>query len=766
MIVGVSLAIDYSRTEKEILERLKLQASQTISTAITDLENLLDGAESSAWFVANIISRQPFSEDDLRLLVKDILLSNDSVFGATIALNPHYAADARGFSPYYFRRDGILRFKDLVPGDQPYWEREWFAAARDQGRAVWSEPYFDAEGGEVLMTTFSVPVFRLGEGATRELFAVVTADVALDSLDQYLQGLRLGNNGFSFLLSGTGAVLSAPDDDDVLQHYRTSIAGEGNSARWEAMLSAAMAGEPVSTEIPCPEIAGVCTIRISTLQATGWPVGILYSQDEMLEPLKRYQQKTAVITGISLLVLCLGIWIIVRRLMLPLRVLATATDQVARGELDASLPPIRGKDEIASLINSFGAMKTDLASYIANLEAVTASRSKLEGELKAAREIQMAMLPGGGEAHEQGTDYALWARVRPARSVGGDLYMFFRSKDQLFVSVGDVSDKGVPAALFMARAISLLQQLARSGEQPDAAMASLNDALESGNESCMFVTLFLGVLDLHTRVLTFASAGHTPPVLVRENRAHNIEQDAGPALGLAAGLAFARNRLQLAPGDRLAIYTDGIDEAFDANNRMFGTDRILRALEQSTAQPALSAGPELFAAVDTFTGDMQQSDDITLLLLDIATDIDAVVSRFQQTFRLGTQLSSRAGSWLEHLLEQAGTPPDVIMEMVLVQEELVTNVDKYAGLAADDELEVRLELSASQIVLTVSDTGVAFNPLTDGERAELGADIDHARVGGLGVHLVTQLTDSQRYSRERDRNVLQVVRRIGDRAAD
>ncbi|MEJ2531691.1 MAG: PP2C family protein-serine/threonine phosphatase, partial [Halioglobus sp.] len=160
--------------------------------------------------------------------------------------------------------------------------------------------------------------------------------------------------------------------------------------------------------------------------------------------------------------------------------------------------------------------------------------------------------------------------------------------------MGDVSDKGVPAALFMARVISLIPQIAEPGAAPGKVMAILNRALEQGNDNCMFVTLFLGVLDLHRRELRFASAGHTPPLLLRGGVATELPQQTGPALGLAAACDYPENTLQLRPGDRLAIYTDGIDEAFNERSQMFGQERCRRQLERSLAEPVAEAGASMF----------------------------------------------------------------------------------------------------------------------------------------------------------------------------
>ena len=541
-------------------------------------------------------------------------------------------------------------------------------------------------------------------------------------------------------------------------HYRDVIANDQHEDIWAQMLEQAMAGYPVSRKIPCPFSTGPCAIRVGALGITGWPVGVVYSEDEMLAPLKEYQSKAIAVTLASLFLMCFGIWFIVRRLTTPLSMLATASSAFGEGKLDTPLPSSKGKDEVATLVRSFQSMQADLTSYIDNLEEVTASRSRLEGELTAAREIQMAMLPQSGDASDIDDAYSLWAQVRPAKTVGGDLYYFHQSNGYLWLAVGDVSDKGVPAALFMARAISLIQQ--QVGSAPDEAMAILNDALESGNENCMFLTLFLGVLDLGSGQLSFASGGHIPPIILRDGRAESLGQDDGPALGLASELEFPINRITLSPGDRLVIYTDGIDEAFNPQGTMFGTQRVLANIEASGKLAPADAGPTVVQAVDSFADTSPQSDDITLMVLDFQCSRapHGAVARHATEFELGAQLSTRSGEWLEHLLEQAGIAPDVIMELVLVQEELVTNVAKYSGLGAQDVVRVSLQIGADELQMEIRDNGSPFDPLTEGQRAELGADIDHARVGGLGVHLITRLTDTQSYHRENNQNVLTVCR--------
>ena len=761
LIIGVSMLIDYRLSRDEILERLRIQSQDTIQAAIIDMESWLGSVEGSTRFLARILEQRQYSRSGLEQMLKDIVANSEDIFGAAIALNPEQVDSPLGFAPYYFRKDGILNYADLAGESHNYQQQAWYLDALRASKPVWVEPYFDRGGGEVLMTTFAVPVYRSASEGRRELYAVVTADVALADLQAYLQRLHLGDSGFGILLSREGIILSSPDSDNLMRHYSELESNALDIATWREMFRSVLAGREVSRQLQCPQLPGECAIRLGTLQSTGWPVGVIYSESEILAPLREFQIKTVVVGLTTLLLMALAVFLVTSRITRPLSSLALASDKIARGVMDVPLPSARGNDEVARLVRSFHAMNKDLKTYIAELEAATASRSRLEGELAAARQIQMSLLPGSGEASDETQDYSLWATVRPAKSVGGDLYSYHRSGDTLYLAVGDVSDKGVPAALFMARASGLLQQLMIVEADPASAMQKLNDALEAGNENCMFLTLFFGVIDMRSGLLRFASAGHNAPALLRGGTASRLQQSDGPALGLAAGLQFPSNQVQLVEGDRIAIYTDGIDEAFDAQARMFGDDRLLDCLAQTGALAVAVAGPEILQAVERHAGEQQQSDDITLMLLQLtpresATQTAQTVTR--ENFTLGESLVTRAQEWLEQTLHRLRVTPDLQLELSLVTEEILTNIEKYSGLPSGAQVSLSLVSTADALALETRDKGIAFNPLTDSHRSPLGADIESAEIGGLGVHLITQFTDQQTYRRFEGSNILRVTK--------
>ena len=761
-IFGGGMLLDYQLSRGEVLERLRVQSEDTVRSAVTDMENWLDGVEDSTRFLARILEQGDYTGSDLEQMLKGIVENNEDIFGATIALNPERVSDPLGFAPYYYHREGILSYANLAEEQYDYRSQAWFADTAAAGKPIWVEPYFDDGGGEALMTTFAVPVYRRDDAERGSLYAVVTADVQLSELHNYLRRLRLGESGNAFLLSRTGVILSSKKPAEILQHYSNVISDRLDLAAWEEMFRSALDGRTLTRQLQCPELQGNCVMRLGSLDSTGWPVGITYSESEMLAPLRRFQLKTLLLGCVTLLLMALAISLVTRRLTRPLTTLAEASHEIARGRLDTPLPAVRGEDEVAGLVRAFATMQGDLKHYIADLEAATASRNRLEGELNAARKIQMSLLPHGGQASGRFRDCELWARVRPARTVGGDLYFYLEKGQKLCIAVGDVSDKGVPAALFMAKAISLLPQLAGPDSDPARAMALLNDALEEGNDNCMFVTLFLGILDLASRELRFASAGHTPPSLLRQGAARSLPQKDGPALGLAPGLTYPDNTLQLQPGDRLAIFTDGIDEAFNDRAEMFGMNRFHGELSDGAVEPPEAAGEALFQALDSFAGEVPQSDDITLMLLQFSGDSGQQKQPTSATFSRGAGLVGRVTDWLQAVLQQLEVGTETGMELVLVAEEIVTNIDKYAGLPADGGIELTVRPTPGRVELVAVDGGRPFNPIDEAKRSDLGAGIDSAGIGGLGVHLITQLTDRQSYERCNGSNVLRVVKFLAD----
>ncbi|MFV8818807.1 SpoIIE family protein phosphatase [Haliea sp. E17] len=755
LIFGAGMLLDYHLSRKEILERVVAESANEVNTVISDLENWLSGVEGATQFLARVLERQVVVEqDELRAMLRDVVANNSEIYGATIALNPALTADARGFAPYYYHRDGKIRYADLTTDAADYQNTQWFTLPLESGLALWSEPYFDHGGGEVNMTTYSVPVYRLQENGQRVPYAVVTADVRLSDLQKALDRLQYGPNAYGILVSRGGIVMSGRRPGNIMQHFSVAEGRpRAESGTLQQLFERALNGENVSTTVPCPEAEGQCTLRVGRLHTTGWPLILVYDQRQALAQLYAFTLKTALVSIGTILLVSLAMYLITARLTRPLKALSAAAEQIGKGELDFPLPQARGGDEIATLVRAFREMGGNLQTHIQELADAAANRSRLEGELSAAREIQMSMLPGGGEALHQEGRCSLWARVEPARTVGGDFYSWQQQGDCFWFAVGDVSDKGVPAALFMSRAISLLQQLTESTDDPCAALAALNELLYRDNPACMFVTLLLGRIDSQSGLLQYAVGGHPGPSLRHGQSVNSLAPASGPPLGLAPAQQFPPNQLVLEPGDCLAVFTDGVEEAFDGHGEMFGTERFNAALARVVRLPIQQAGQQLFATIADHATNIAQSDDIAIMLLRFWPAVSAA-------FTPGAQLVSRVGDWLQPQLSAWSITGDLAFEVMLLAEEIVTNIDKYAELQPGAEITLQLVLAGDVLAMEIRDPGYAFDPFVEARRAQLCSASTSARIGGLGVHLIEKFSDRQSYRRQDGQNILRVEKYV------
>jgi sigma-B regulation protein RsbU (phosphoserine phosphatase) len=584
------------------------EAVNETDAAASHVGDVLHSVEERTLAVGDALSvLDPRGEGADRLL-RRFVQGDADVFGGAIAWAPGPRGEHRAL--YYHRSaDGSDRLEpaDLASQAYRYWESDWFRKAVGSGQPLWTEPYRDTGGGEAWMVTFAVPF-----GAAGAPSGVATADLRLARLESIVNEIELGRGGFGFLLSGSGHVVAASAAARV-DHTATVMEQARPEARvWlEPIARKVAAGEPGFARVERQGEPYRLTHR--PVRRAGWTLATLYPEDELLSGVSRLRVVQASLGAVGLALLTLVVVVLSRRLTRPLSALAASADAIARGDLDAPLPAVASRDEVGALARAFHHMRDALKEYIRNLRETTAAKERLEGELRAARRIQAAMLPEPA-AGGPGEGYELGATLVPARAVGGDLFGHFRDGSRAFFLVGDVSGKGIGAALFMARAKTVFDTEASREADPGALLARVNRSLCRENDAGMFVTAVAGVLDLASGELSFALAGHDPPVLVPAAAPPRaLSADGGRVLGLIDGSDFPVNRLRLAAGDAVVAYTDGVSEAQDRAGGFFGVERIVATVlaARGAAAPALTAG--LLEAVRAFAGGAPQSDDITIL---------------------------------------------------------------------------------------------------------------------------------------------------------
>jgi sigma-B regulation protein RsbU (phosphoserine phosphatase) len=300
-----------------------------------------------------------------------------------------------------------------------------------------------------------------------------------------------------------------------------------------------------------------------------------------------------------------------------LKHLALSSNEVARGNFETPLPVIKSNDEIQKLRDSFEAMQHSLSVYIDELKKTTAQKASIESELKIAHDIQMNMLPKEFPPFPERTDIDIYGQVTPAKAVGGDLFDFFIRDEKLFFCIGDVSGKGVPASLVMAVTRALFRTASSHEVHPDVIVSAINSSVSEENDSSMFVTLFVGVLDLSSGQLSYCNAGHDSPLLIGSD-VSILPCDSNLPNGVMPDWHFSLQQIALAPHTTIFLYTDGLNEAEDCKHSQFGDDRIVRIAEASLAKG--QANPHalisnMTKAVHQFVGSAEQSDDLTMLAI-------------------------------------------------------------------------------------------------------------------------------------------------------
>ena len=757
LVLGLGLTLDYRLSRAKILDNLTSNARVSVERGIGRIEELGTGIESSVRLLGEALQELP-EDKQINVLLQSIIDSNPHIWGAALAVDPSQWKDDGGFAPYAYRRGNEVAFADLTHSTPPYFETTWFTKPRQEQQALWVDPYFEPIGIAQTMATFATPLYRREADDRRSFLGIATADIVLDELQPYLEDLSIDTAGFAFLLTRAGTLIGAPQGR-MISAPMSEVLTPTSAEAWEDWRS--QTGEtPQGIQVHCPRTSATCELRVLNAGAGGWAVGVVYSPTEVLKPLKNYAWRTFLMGAVMTITLLALVTTITRRINRPLPMLASASSAIAEGNLDVPLPEATGTDEVSELVRAFDTMRQDLGHHIKELQDATARRSRLEGELDAAREIQMAMLPQGGRAEISDGGVHLYASVRPARAVGGDLYSFFQSPGSLLFAIGDVSDKGIPAALFMARAIALIQQweVQQATVPPAVALAQLNESLSRDNDACMFLTLTLGVIDLRERALTWACAGHSPPLLLRDGASRELEQNRGPALGLQGGLSFTDNQLELHNDDRLLFYTDGFDEAQNSTGECLGVAALATIFTAQDNRPLGEAAQGLFAGADEFAGSNPQFDDMSLLALEIPGQRRAPLQLDRRGFSIDEALPSSTAGWLKEQWQSQGLWDDGLADMQLVLEELVCNVRDHSGLGATDSLALSLERFEDRVELECADAGRACDPLTEGQRSTLGENTDDAAIGGLGLHLITKLSDEQFYRRRDGRNILRIRR--------
>ena len=563
--------------------------------------------------------------DQVQTVVERIVMQNPSIRSCGVSfIDNYYPQKGHLFCPYAMRNDSMqVEATQLGSAGNDYLSAGWFQEALARDSAYWSTPFFNGQDSETPLVAYLCPV-RNPQG---RVVGILGADLSLDFMTRFLQeqdsifskeAWSFYNGGDrSYVISNDGTYVTHPDhrriqkgnffvhikdtdEPDIASKVVNDMKdGKTSNDETEKVL---MVNRKESYLFYRP-VTGtdwmlVSSVSTSSLQAFGMVACILFVW----------------IIGFALLVTFLVCYLTIKRTAKPLKLLAGTADKVAQGQFDTPLPTIKHNDEICQLRDSFENMQHSLTAYIEDLKATTTAKASIENELKIAHGIQMSMLPKTYPAFPSRDDIDIFGQVTPAKAVGGDLYDFFIRDEKLFFCIGDVSGKGVPASLVMAVTRSLFRNIAAHTQEPNQMIMGINESLSDNNETNMFVTLFVGVLDLASGSLDYSNAGHDMPLIITGSEVVLLPCDPNIPAGVMPGWAYTSQQIQLKPDTTIFLYTDGLNEAEDISHRQFGMEQVIE-----TAKTAGGCPQDLIAAMNSavqqFVGDAEQSDDPTMFAI-------------------------------------------------------------------------------------------------------------------------------------------------------
>ena len=552
------------------------------------------------------IERDIDDPDKLYAHLERIVKENPWIVSCGLLFVPDYYPEKGKYFVPFATRDtadvvSVMRI-DTVYHD--YFEDDWYVARMESDSADWVDPYFEDPQLTTyieprLLTTYAVPIHNR-EGRP---VAVLCSDLSLEDLrNDMLQKVRQGKRNYeqnekhpsyNCIIDRNGRYVLHPDRDRMLKDtLDAKVTFKGK----EGTVSAIVDGVP-------------SWIFYRHLKYVEWTV-------MMVVPENLIQRHGRMLNTIILLVMLIGLAAIylfcrqqIRKVTSPLHRFARSAEEVAKGNFNAPLPDIRDDDEIRLLRDSFGNMQQSLSRYIDELKTTTAQKSAIESELSVARRIQMSMLK---TETPHRPDLMIKATLTPAKAVGGDFYDFFVRDNCLYFCIGDVAGKGVPAALVMTNACGGFRLLSESESEPVRIVSRMNEMIIRNNSITIFVTFFAGVLNLETGHLRYCNAGHIPPLVNGEV----LPVNSNLPIGALSDWEYTTQEADLAPGSTLFLYTDGLNEAEDAQNHMFGKKRILEVMQSAQQEPQTLI-ERMKQAVADFVGDTEQSDDLTMLMIHL-----------------------------------------------------------------------------------------------------------------------------------------------------
>ena len=760
IIFNVALGFLFYQSREAVRQEAVSRATTILDKTSLRVEGILNRVEVASNMTKWLVLRHLDKADSMFVYSRGMLLNNPDFYNCSIAFEPYYFTDkGRYFSAYTKHVDDSIRTIQGGSDSYQYFFVDWYLMPQLLEKPCWTEPYMDLD----VATNTSEMVTSYCQTLTDkqgQFIGVINISLSLNWLSQTISAVKPYPNSYSIMIGRGGTYFVHPDTTKITRQTIFTQTLEHPDTALTALGDAMQHGEEGMKHII---IGGKDSyVFYKPLGQTGCSMAIVCPESDIFSGFDRLRRTVmAIVTVGLLLMLYLFIRIITRELK-PLRRLAHEAETIASGQFDAELPDFQRIDEIGQLSHSFGNMQQSLVKYIEELKDTTAQKASIESDLRIASDIQMGMLPEKFPTRDDRDDVQLYASLTPAKEVGGDLFDFYFRDEKLFFCIGDVSGKGVPASLFMAVTRSTFRTVSAHESMPDRIVTIMNKTIADMNKNHMFVTLFVGVLDLPTGRLHYCNAGHDAPLLVGAG-VGELACDPNIPVGFMPSWKYSLQEAQIFTGTTILLFTDGPTEAMNANYEQFQMERVndvaFQALSQQQQEPRQLIA-RMTEAVHEFVGDAEQSDDLTMMAIQYIKQQSDVRMRKNLVLPCDLQEVPRLNAFVEEVCQGVGFDELTTTSIKVAVEEAVVNVMKYAY-PLGQQRDVTIEAASNDVRLkfTIIDSGQPFDPTVQSE-VDTTLSAKERKIGGLGIHIIRQNMDSINYERMGNLNVLTLRKKI------
>ena len=753
--IFICIAVVFSTYSGQREEREAIEYTTALQqNVILKIGNELAEIQTAMQMTAGQVEDFAESPDTMMSIVRQVIQSNERLKGVGIAFRPnYYKSKGRLFFNYVYRKNDNTFTERIQQGNDTadYTKRIWFNKALKSKRDYWTDPYIDYDNKVDFMTSYVLPCLD----SHGHVYAVLLADVDLQRLTSDLNDLRPYKNSYSFIITRQGQYVAHPNKKFILRQNIFEQAEEKGDKEL------ATVGEQMIIDKNGAFVTKADGKKVlfcyAPMKSTGWMVCSVTPYASVMRNLGSATFTIIAILVIGLILLSVSIQLLVKYISKPIKELTDASYLIARGNFDVQLPDVETKDDIRKLHDAFAYMQESLGKYIDEVESTARAKERIQSELSIARAIQMGLVPKEFSPFADYAELELFALLTPAKEVGGDFYDFFIRDGKLIFAIGDVSGKGVPAALVMAITRTLFRMTSTTEDSPAKIVRNLNNAIAENNDTNMFVTFYAGSLDLTTGELTFCNAGHNAPVIIDKDGSTVFQQvDCNLPLGITPDFEFTNQTTTLPKGCAMLLYTDGLTEAENKEKELFGDERTREAAEACANLEAKDIIGGITERLSAFVGDAEQSDDLTMMCFRLNENAAEQANMRRLVINNKLEESAKLVPFMDMVAEELNMPQETKSALNLAIEEVLVNVIQYAY---PPETTKKITLTArwtedrKYVTFTLKDCGKAFDPLK-ADVADTDLSLEDRPIGGLGILLMRDIMDTVGYQRLNGENIL------------